>query len=122
MEDGGSPSIGILVFLVFVLIDALFYGFGAALQAINNKQVEERAQSGDKKAMKLKAMMDNPIPFINANQLSVTLMAIIIGFYEVRICSITVYRWMVSDAWPEPVSYTHLGISPHQLIQRIPLH
>ena len=64
MEDGGSPSIGILVFLVFVLIDALFYGFGAALQAINNKQVEERAQSGDKKAMKLKAMMDNPIPFI----------------------------------------------------------
>ena len=101
MEDGGSPSIGILVFLVFVLIDALFYGFGAALQAINNKQVEERAQTGDKKAMKLKAMMDNPIPFINANQLSVTLMAIIIGFYEVRICSITIYRWMVSDAWPE---------------------
>lgn len=95
---------GILVFVVFVVLDAVFYGFGAALQALNRREAEERADDGDRKAARLLKLMDDPANFINTNQLSVTLMAIVVGLYEVRVSTGAVYRWMaegvVRDGFP----------------------
>ena len=37
MDDGGNPLIGMLVFVLFLLLDALLYGFLTALNSLNDR-------------------------------------------------------------------------------------
>lgn len=80
MEDGHSPW-SLAVFVVFIIIDAIFYGFGAALQSLNEKKLEKAAEEGDKKAEKLLHMIDNPAKFINMNQIAANVVGIVTGGY-----------------------------------------
>ena len=43
MDDGG-PSASIICFVVLLLIDMFFYGFGAAVASLNEKEIERRAE------------------------------------------------------------------------------
>ena len=42
MDDSG-PTASIIFFVVLIFIDMFFYGFGAALGSLNEKEVERRA-------------------------------------------------------------------------------
>ena len=50
MDDGGSPVIGLIVFLVLVVINGALYGFMTALEEVTESQVQKRAQEGSKHA------------------------------------------------------------------------
>ena len=53
MDDGG-PTASIPLFLALLLIEALCYGFGAAIHGLNEKEVERKAiEEGDKKSLLL---------------------------------------------------------------------
>lgn len=79
MDDSG-PTASIILFLLFVLIDMLFYGFGAAIQVLNRNDTERKAEEDkDIKSIRLFQMMNNPSKFINTVQLVVTFIQIIIG-------------------------------------------
>ena len=38
MDDGG-PTAGIFYFILLIIVDIFFYGFGAAVHALNGKEV-----------------------------------------------------------------------------------
>lgn len=77
MDDSG-PTASIIFFIVLLLIDMFFYGFGAAINSLNEKEVERRAdEDKDKRAIRLKKIIDNPTEYINTVQLITTLINVI---------------------------------------------
>ena len=81
MDDGG-PTASILLFFLLIFIDVLFYGFHAALNNLNEKEVERRAgEEKDKKSIRLKCLIDDPALYDNTIQLVVTLVHMIVGAF-----------------------------------------
>lgn len=79
MDDDG-PSAGIFFFILLVLIDLFFYGFGAAVGALNSKEITRRAvEEKDKKSQKLTKFISRPGEYANTLQLIVTLINVLIG-------------------------------------------
>ncbi|MCI8530449.1 MAG: HlyC/CorC family transporter [Lachnospiraceae bacterium] len=79
MDDDG-PTASIIFFVVLLLIDIFFYGFGAALNSLNEKEIERRAEEDkDKKSIRLRAIISNPAEYDNTVQLITTLINVIIG-------------------------------------------
>lgn len=79
MDDGG-PTASIIVYVVLLLADMFFYGFGAALGSLNEKEIERRAEEEkDKKAIRLKAIIGSPAKYENTVQLIISLINVIIG-------------------------------------------
>ncbi len=68
MDDGYSPA-SIVLFLVFVVLSAVFYGFGAAIQNVNVSKLEEEMEKGDLQTMKLLRVINHPGRFVNTLQL-----------------------------------------------------
>lgn len=80
MESGDSPVAGCIIFLIFIIFNGIFYGFGSAIQHINEGDVEKKAEEGDKKSILLLKMLNYPSDLINTIQLTATLWSILIGF------------------------------------------
>lgn len=79
MDDSG-PTASILFFLILLLIDMFFYGFGSALNNLNEKEIERRAlEDKDKKSVRLQKMLGNSTDFINTSQMVTTLVNMTIG-------------------------------------------
>lgn len=78
MDDSG-PTASILFFAALLLIDMFFYGFGAALGSLNEKEVERRAEENDRRAIRLKKIIGNPTEYVNTVQMITTLINVIIG-------------------------------------------
>lgn len=78
--DDGDPCANILLFIVLLLIDAFFYGFGAAVLGLNGKEVERRAtEEKDKKSIRLLEIIEDPTGYINTVQLVVSLVNVTLG-------------------------------------------
>lgn len=75
MGDDG-PTASIIVFFILVLIDMFFYGFGAALTALDGKELKD---GDEKKTKRLKKIMENPSRYVNTVQLVGTLINIGMG-------------------------------------------
>ena len=79
MDDGG-PTGSIIFYVVLLLIDIFFYGFGAALSALNEKEVERRSEENqDKRSRRLLRIISAPAEYTNAVQLITTLVNVAIG-------------------------------------------
>ena len=79
MDDGG-PTASIICFAALLLIDMFFYGFGAAIAALNEKEVERRAEEEkDRKSIRLKMIISNPAEYEDTVQLITILINIVIG-------------------------------------------
>lgn len=75
--DGPTASI---IFAVLLLIDIFFYGFGAAVNSLNQKEVERRAEEEkDRKSVRLKKIIGSPTEYVNTVQMITTLINVIIG-------------------------------------------
>ena len=78
MDDGYSP-VGILLLIGFILLEAAFYGFGAAVQNMDEDELEESAGKGDASAARLLKVMEGPGRLIHMIQLTTHLVGILIG-------------------------------------------
>lgn len=74
-----------LCLFILVCLDIMLYGFGAALQNLNKNTLEKRLDNGDKRAVKLNKMMENPTSFINTLQILVTTLTLVIGSVHIRL-------------------------------------
>ena len=80
--DESGPTINVVLFLLLLAVDFIFYGFGAAIQKLNYGAVKEAAQTTkDKKKEKLLKIMDEPVIFINTIQVIITVSNMIIGSF-----------------------------------------
>lgn len=78
--DDGDPCANIFLFVILILIDAFFYGFGAAVIGLNGKEVERKAtEEKDKKSIKLLKIIEDPTVYVNTVQLVVSIVNIILG-------------------------------------------
>ena len=59
MDDGNS-WIGIVLFAASVILFAVMYGFGAAVQALNTSALEDERDEGNKRAEKLLKIQEDP--------------------------------------------------------------
>lgn len=85
MDDGG-PMASWIIFLALLLIDMLFYGFGAAAKELNAKELSDQAaEKGNKKAKRLYRIVVNPEQYINTVQFIVTLINLIMGGFFLRV-------------------------------------
>lgn len=80
MDDGYWP-LSILILAGFILIDAILYGFGAAIQNINVNNLEKEASEGDERAQKLLSLIDKPAAFISTVQVATNLIGVVSGAY-----------------------------------------
>ena len=75
---------GIILLVVFIVIEGLFYGFGAAIQMVNETELEKKQAEGDKRAKQLLQTIHQPFRFINFLHMAVaicTLMGGIVIFF-----------------------------------------
>lgn len=71
-----------IVFICFVLVvDFLFYGFGEALKGVNYKEVDLKAEKGDKPSVRINKILDRPVIFVNTLQFVVLLLNFLVGYF-----------------------------------------
>jgi putative hemolysin len=85
MEDDGNPVIGIVVFLVLLILNGIFYGFSTAITTVNESQVEKRTKEGSRRAKWIKQVMDAPSGTLHILQIMVTLISVILGIYQGKV-------------------------------------
>lgn len=78
MDDGYSP-VSILVLIGFILMEAVFYGFGSAIQNVNEGKLEDEADGGNKKAARLLEIVNRPGRFVHTIQITTHLIGMITG-------------------------------------------
>lgn len=84
MEDGSSlPLGGIVILLLLLWLNGIFYGFAAAVRNLSENELDKRALDGDKKSVLLKKLTDNPLQFVNAIPLIVMASGICFGTFMV---------------------------------------
>ena len=83
MLDG---DIGNLVLLVlFTVLEALLYGFGAASRQISDAEVERRALEGkERKAIRLLHIIEEPKKYVNTVQFVSTTVLLVLGYRAVK--------------------------------------
>lgn len=105
MDDSG-PTASYVIFLALLLIEMLFYGFGAAIRELNSKELSEHAQEGDKRAAKLYRIAVKPEQYINTVQLIVTLINLVMGVSYLRMFSMMAKKTLEGGYFREAVSPT----------------
>ena len=83
MDDGASPTRGLLIFLLFIFIDFVIFGFIAAMRNLNEAAVEKMAKDGGKKAALLQKYMDKSERYLQVCQLLLLLTHMLLGFLQV---------------------------------------
>ena len=83
MDDGYWP-LSILILAGFILIDAVLYGFGSAIQNMNVNSLEKEAEEGNERARRLLGLINKPAEFINTVQVTTNLIGIVAGAFVLR--------------------------------------
>ena len=83
MDDGGSPTFGIIGLLIFLIMDAVIFGFHAAMQNLNEASVEKLSKEGNKKADLLLRYLDLSSRYTHVCQLVMLVVHMLMGFIEI---------------------------------------
>ena len=97
MEDG-SPIWGLIIFIIFLIVHAILYGFESAIQNLNESDLEKKAEDGDKKSKKLLHIINEPEYFINTLLTIITLLDILVGSYVYWLLSRELGRFFSNDS------------------------
>ena len=93
-----SPIRGLILCVVILILNFIMYCFGEASQNINQSDLEEKAEGGNRKAKKLLKVVDKPRRFITTIQLTGTAFAIAVGFYELRLYGSRLAEFMLEQS------------------------
>lgn len=86
MDDGGSPMlIGFIIYFCFIAVDAMLFGFGAAVQSIGDSLLEQRKKEGEtKKVSRIRFYREEPERLINTIQIASNLLCLLTGSIVVQ--------------------------------------
>ena len=118
-DDGPTATAFLLIFVIMILVDVLFYGFGAAIENLKPEDIEKPGRDendtgtffrvSDRKAHKLLEILDNPGRYINTIQLVTLLINMIFGVTYIREISRLIYavlgRYIAGVPLGQAVSY-----------------
>ncbi len=86
----GHPIRGLIGVLALLVLNALVAAAEEAFGNINENSVEHRAQEGDKKAVRLKRLLDTPHRYQNVIEITVTSMSLLAGMMY----AFSLYGWI----------------------------
>lgn len=87
----------VLSYFCITVCRHVFYGFGAAITALNTKEIERRAQEDkDKRSLRLEKIIGNPTEYVNTVQLITTLINVILGAVHLSTMLGYMSRWLSS--------------------------
>ena len=113
--DDGYPPVSILILIGFILLEAVFYGFGSAIQNVNEGKLEEEAAGGNKKAARLLEIVNRPVRFVHTIQVTTHLMGMIIGAAILpAMIGMVERRFLLGKvlAWAEPAQLMAMSGTP----------
>ena len=84
MDSSDNPVAGWMLFLLFIVINSIFYGFGSAIQNLNENEVEDKAEQGDKKSKLLLHIINAPGPLIHTVQFYHMLLSFLVGYIQLK--------------------------------------
>lgn len=80
MEDPGQSLIlQFILLLILTLLNAFFSASEMALVSLNRSRVEQKAEEGDKKFVRLLRVLENPNNFLSTIQVGITLINLLAG-------------------------------------------
>lgn len=79
MEDIDPTAM--IMAVILLITDFFWFGFGEAVRGLSSIEVEKKAESGDKRSVRLQRMMNQPEKFINTLQFIITLFHIGTGIF-----------------------------------------
>ena len=86
---------------ILFLLEAVFYGFGSAIQNVNEGKLEEEAAGGNKKAARLLEIVNRPVRFVHTIQVTTHLMGMIIGAAILpAMIGMVERRFLLERYWP----------------------
>ena len=109
MDDSNGPLWALIFFVLFIIINGILYGFGAAVQKINENEIEKKAlEDHDKKSVWLLKVMNHPVSIVNTILTTATLLSILTGY--IGISGITPYVYEIFINNPDRWVYRTAGI------------
>lgn len=90
--------IGIALFVLFLIIDAVLYAFSAALGSINDKELDKKVEEGNKRAVRLKKLMDEPSRFGDTLDIVVFVTNVVAGAYILGVIQRRIGRSVADDS------------------------
>ena len=94
MDEGFSP-LSMVLFLVFIGLEAAFYGLGSAIQNVSEADLEKDAEEGNKQAKWLLKVMEQPKYFVYSLQAVTNVIGLILGSYVLRSWGSCLGLWIV---------------------------
>ena len=81
MEDPGSQEIllEVILLIVLTLLNAFFSATEMSMVSLNRSRVEQKAEEGDKKYIRLLRVLEQPNHFLSTIQVGITLITILSG-------------------------------------------
>ena len=109
MDEGFSP-LSMVLFLVFIGLEAAFYGLGSAIQNVSEADLEKDAEEGNKKAKWLLKIVEQPKYFVYSLQAVTNVIGLILGSYVLRSWGSGLGLWIVkATGWDVKLGRT-LGL------------
>lgn len=90
-----SPLYALILFIVFILANALMHAFCAAIQCLNESELERKAKDGKKKESRLLHYMQKPEKLIVTVHLLTGFLAVVVGKYQLESYADSVRSWLV---------------------------
>lgn len=95
MDDGSSPLWALTVFALFIVINGIMYGFGAAIQKVSESEIERKAlEQKDKKSLWLLEVIQHPGAIVNTISTTAIFLSILAGYVGIRSITPYAYFWI----------------------------
>jgi len=84
MEDPSSQNLLLQFVLLFILtvLNAFFSATEMAMVSLNRARVEQKAEEGDRRYIRLLKVLENPNHFLSTIQVGITLITILSGVWQ----------------------------------------
>ncbi|HEM6272824.1 TPA: hemolysin family protein [Streptococcus suis] len=107
MEDPGSQTIYLQLFILFILtlFNAFFSASEMALVSLNRSRVEQKAADGEKKFVRLLTVLENPNNFLSTIQVGITFISILSGASLANDLGAVFAKWMGNSATAQTAGY-----------------
>lgn len=82
MDDGGASACSMIFFLVLLFVEAVLVGFNKAINLMNEKEIERRAEEEkDKRSILLSRIIERATIYVNSIQMITTLIELVMGYF-----------------------------------------
>lgn len=103
MEDPSSQNLLLqfLLLLILTLLNAFFSASEMALVSLNRSRVEQKAEEGEKKFIRLLTVLENPNNFLSTIQVGITFISLLQGASLSASLGKVIASWFGNLAWAQ---------------------